>query len=95
MKGDDFASFTVHDLRRTASTRLNEFGFNRDWIEKCLAHEEGSIRGVYNKAEYGEQRRVMLQAWADVIDAWCKGESVKDIVRSAKISAADVALDLT
>lgn len=39
MKGDDFASFTVHDLRRTASTRLNEFGFNRDWIEKCLAHE--------------------------------------------------------
>lgn len=36
----------------------------------------------------------MLQAWADVIDAWCKGESVKDIVRSAKISAADVALDL-
>jgi integrase len=89
-KGEDFESFTVHDLRRTASSLLNEAGFNRDWIEKCLAHEEGSIRGVYNKAEYGEQRRVMLQAWADMIDAWCKGENVKEIVRAAKIAAADV-----
>lgn len=45
--------FTVHDLRRTGSTLLNELGFNRDWIEKCLAHEDGrSSRSVYNKAEY-------------------------------------------
>ncbi len=45
--------FTVHDLRRTGSTLLNELGFNSDWIEKCLAHEDGrSSRGVYNKAEY-------------------------------------------
>lgn len=33
--------FTVHDLRRTGSTLLNEIGFNRNWIEKCLAHEDG------------------------------------------------------
>jgi integrase len=63
--------FTVHDLRRTGSTLLNELGFNRDWVEKCLAHEEGrSSRGVYNKAEYEQQRRHMLQEWADIIDAW-------------------------
>jgi integrase len=38
--------FTVHDLRRTGSTLLNELGFNSDWIEKCLAHEDGrSSRG--------------------------------------------------
>src|SRR5262245_22950997 len=55
-------SFTVHDLRRTGSTLLNELGFNRDWVETCLAHEEGhSSRGVYNKAEYEQQRRHMLQ----------------------------------
>ena len=44
---------TVHDLHHTAgSTILNELGFNNDWIEKCLAHEDGrSSRGVYNKAE--------------------------------------------
>jgi integrase len=66
--------FTVHDLRRTGSTLLNELGFNRDWIEKCLAHEEGrSSRGVYNKAEYEQQRRHMLQEWADMIDAWVDG----------------------
>ena len=67
--------FTVHDLRRTGATLLNELGFNRDWIEKCLAHEEGrSSRGVYNKAEYEKQRRHMLQEWADMIDAWVTGE---------------------
>jgi integrase len=66
--------FTVHDLRRTGSTLLNELGFNSDWIEKCLAHEEGrSSRGVYNKAEYEAQRRHMLQEWADTVDAWVAG----------------------
>ncbi|MDR3507285.1 MAG: tyrosine-type recombinase/integrase, partial [Caulobacteraceae bacterium] len=66
--------FTVHDLRRTGSTLLNELGFNSDWIEKCLAHEDGrSSRGVYNKAEYEPQRRHMLQEWADMIDAWVDG----------------------
>jgi integrase len=66
--------FTVHDLRRTGSTLLNELGFNRDWIEKCLAHEDGrSSRGVYNKAEYEVQRRHMMQEWADTVDAWVEG----------------------
>ncbi|MES2033700.1 MAG: tyrosine-type recombinase/integrase [Pseudomonadota bacterium] len=68
------APFTVHDLRRTGSTLLNELGFNRDWIEKCLAHEDShSSRGVYNKAEYEQQRRHMLQEWADMVDAWGSG----------------------
>ncbi len=92
--GSELASFSVHDLRRTASSLLNEAGFNRDWIEKCLAHEESDVRSIYNKAEYGEQRRVMLQAWADMIDAWMKGESVRDIVRAAKISASEASIDL-
>lgn len=66
--------FTVHDLRRTGSTLLNELGFNSDWIEKSLAHEDGrSSRGVYNKAEYEHQRRHMLQEWATAVDAWIEG----------------------
>jgi integrase len=74
--GSPLDSFTVHDLRRTGSTLLNELGFNSDWIEKCLAHEDArSSRGVYNKAEYAEQRRHMLQEWADMIDAWMQGKS--------------------
>ncbi|RWA51333.1 hypothetical protein AU476_23265 [Cupriavidus sp. UYMSc13B] len=51
-------------------------GFNRDWIEKCLAHEDRrSSRSIYNKAEYAEQRRHMLQEWAHMVDAWIDGRS--------------------
>ena len=67
--------FTVHDLRRTGSTLLNELGFNSDWIEKCLAHEDGrSSRGIYNKAEYEHQRRHMIQEWSNLVDAWVAGQ---------------------
>ena len=66
--------FTAHDLHRTGSTLLNELGFNRDWVEKCLAHEEEhSSRGLYNKAEYEQQRRHMLQELADIVDAGVEG----------------------
>ena len=71
--GVTIESFSPHDLRRTASTLLHEAGYNSDWIEKCLAHEQKGVRAVYNKAEYGPQRREMLQAWADMIDAFIAG----------------------
>lgn len=71
-RGEDFEPFTVHDLRRTASTLLHEVGFNSDWVEKCLAHEQRGVRAIYNKAEYAEQRRTMLQTWADILDGWIK-----------------------
>lgn len=72
--GLPLAPFTVHDLRRTGSTLLNEMGFNRDWVEKCLAHEDGrSSRGVYNKAEYEHQRRHMMQEWSNAVEAWIAG----------------------
>lgn len=61
--------FVLHDFRRTASTQLYEAGFNSDWVEKALAHEQKGVRGVYNRAEYLAQRREMLQWWADFVDA--------------------------
>lgn len=74
-EGLPLESFTVHDLRRTGSTLLNELGFNSDWIEKCLAHEDGrSSRGIYNKAEYEHQRRHMMQEWSNLVDAWGAGQ---------------------
>lgn len=54
---------TVHGFRSTASTALNEAGFNRDWVEKQLAHEDGSVRGIYNAAEYLDARRDMMNWW--------------------------------
>lgn len=71
-EGKELAKFGPHDLRRTASTLLHEAGYNTDWIEKCLAHEQKGVRAVYNKAEYREQRMAMMQDWADMIDEWVK-----------------------
>ena len=63
------APFTIHDLRRTGSTLLHEQGFSSDVVEKALNHNIGGIRGVYNRAEYAEQRKTMLQSWADYVSS--------------------------
>lgn len=62
-------SYVIHDFRRTASTHLHEAGFPSDAIEKALAHEQKGVRGIYNRAEYAEQRRKMLHWWANFVDA--------------------------
>lgn len=72
--GEHIQGFTVHDMRRTASTLLHESDYPSDWIEKALAHEQKGVRAVYNKAEYARQRAYMLQQWADMIDSWINGE---------------------
>ncbi len=60
---------TAHGFRSMASTRLNEMGWNRDAIERQLAHIEGNaVRAAYNYAEHLEERRRMMQAWADYLD---------------------------
>lgn len=63
----DIPDFTIHDLRRTASTHLNEQGFNSDAIEACLNHSPRGVRGVYNKAKYEKERTEMLQKWSNFI----------------------------
>jgi len=68
LQGQDIPAFTVHDLRRTASTLLHESGWASDVVEKALNHTIGGVRGVYNRAEYETQRREMLQFWADYIE---------------------------
>lgn len=72
--GEKIQDFTVHDLRRTASTLLHEADYPSDWIEKAQAHEQKGVRAVYNKAEYARQRAYMLQQWADMVDARINGE---------------------
>lgn len=61
---------TTHGFRSLASTLLNELGYNRDWIERQLAHgERDQIRAAYNFAEFLPERRKMMQEWADYLDA--------------------------
>ena len=67
--GFDNTQMTVHGFRATASTMLNEMGFNPDAIEAQLAHKDSNeIRAAYNRAQYLEERRDMLQKWADYLD---------------------------
>lgn len=64
----------AHGLRSLASTTLNEQEFPQDVIEAALAHvDQNAIRGIYNRAEYIEQRRVMLQWWGDHIEEAATG----------------------
>lgn len=65
MQGRALEKFTVHDLRRTGVTLLNEAGYSSAVIEKAANHTLKGIQGVYNRAEYSEERRRMLQEWAD------------------------------
>ncbi len=68
---------TGHGFRSMASTLLNEQGWNRDAIERQLAHaERNNIRAAYNYAEYLPERKKMMQHWADYLDALSRGTNV-------------------
>jgi integrase len=59
---------TGHGFRHIASTVLNEHGFPADHIEAQLSHKPTGVRGIYNKAQYLEQRTTMMQWYADHLD---------------------------
>ncbi len=65
--GKDF--MTSHGFRHTASTLLNEKGYNSDVIELQMAHmSKDRIRATYNKAQWMDKRVAMMQEWADYLD---------------------------
>jgi integrase len=60
---------TVHGFRSVASTLLNEAGFNSNWIERQLAHDERDrVGAAYNAAQYLADRCQMMQWWANHLD---------------------------
>ena len=60
---------SIHGFRAIASTLLNELGYNRDWIERQLAHgEDNDVRAAYNHAEYLPERRHMMQDGSDYLE---------------------------
>lgn len=68
---------TGHGFRSMACTILNEQGWNRDAIERQLAHaERNNIRAAYNYAEYLLERRKMMQQWADYLDTLAREPNV-------------------
>lgn len=58
-----------HGSRGTASTFLHGMGFNTEWIERQLAHvETNKVKAAYNHAQYLDERKRMMQHWADYLD---------------------------
>lgn len=73
-----FASdeMTGHGFRAMASTLLNEHGFPPDVIELQLAHaERNEVRAAYNRAKRLQERRKMMQAWANYLDELRRGKA--------------------
>ena len=65
----NMSDITAHDFRATASTVLNEFNYDSDWIEIQLAHSsDDKTRATYNHAKYMNGRVGMMQWWADYLD---------------------------
>ncbi|MUV14590.1 tyrosine-type recombinase/integrase [Noviluteimonas gilva] len=82
--GFDGDTMTGHGFRSMASTRLNELGWNPDWIERQLAHaERNKVRASYNRAQYMAERAKMMQAWADYLDGLRAGANVIPLKRKA------------
>lgn len=74
--GKGSIGFSGHGFRATASTMLNEMGYRSEVIERQLAHaERNKVRASYNQAEYMEERRSMMQQWADLTDEIAKGKT--------------------
>jgi len=65
------ARMTGHGFRSLASTVLNESGlFDFDAIERQLSHQDrNDVRAAYNRAKYMDERRRMMQWWADEVDS--------------------------
>lgn len=65
----NITDYNIHDHRHTASTHLREQGHSPEVVETALSHAIGGVAGVYSHATYKDQRREMLQSWANFLDS--------------------------
>ena len=69
---DALAPSTLHDLRRSLVASMNELGIAPRMVEAVVNHASGQakagVAGVYNRAVHAAEKRMALQAWADLID---------------------------
>jgi integrase len=72
--GGTRGDWTLHDLRRLASTTMHDrLGIQPHIVERVLAHVQGGVAAVYNKAEYRHEKRRALEKWAAYVDAVVSG----------------------
>jgi integrase len=78
--GKALEPWVIHDLRRTAATRMADIGVLPHVVEACLNHVSGhkaGIAGVYNKAAYSKEKTIALSTWAAHVVAVAEGKKSK------------------
>lgn len=83
---------TSHGIRATIATALNEYGYPNAWIDAQLSHADAEGGGTaYNHAEYIEQRRRMMQEWADRLDQMEQGAAVNSAsIMESAVASRDI-----
>lgn len=76
-------AFTPHDLRRTAASHVAALGTPRFVVERLLNHSDRSVTGIYDRYEYGKEKRSALDAWDRKLRALLRGEDGR-VVEFAK-----------
>ncbi|MFA0081969.1 tyrosine-type recombinase/integrase [Vibrio breoganii] len=71
--------WTLHDIRRTFSTMLNDMEIEPYVVEQLLGHALGGVMGIYNKSSHIEQKRVALDIWILKLDETATGSNVVEI----------------
>jgi len=81
---------TPHGFRAMASTVLHEKGWKSEVIERQLAHRErNKVKAAYNHAEYLQDRRNMMQYWADLLDDLKAGKPERSVEKWMKSKLRD------
>ena len=86
--GKTVKPWTLHDLRRTAATRMADLGVQPHVIEAALNHvsgHKGGVAGIYNRSTYAAEKRAALDLWAGhikIIAAKAKGANVTRLKRA-------------
>jgi integrase len=72
-----------HGFRATAASALAEMGFRKEVIDRQLSHRERNqvLAAYVHQAEYAEERRMMMQHWADYVDLLRAGANVNSLPR--------------
>jgi integrase len=71
---------TPHDLRRTHGTMVTRLGFGRDAMNRIQNHKEGGIASVYDRHEYADENKRVMEAVATRIVALAEGRPAPDNV---------------
>ena len=82
-----FVPWRLHDLRRTAATRMADLGVQPHVIEAILNHVSGhraGVAGIYNRATYAPEKRMALEMWAEHIASLVESRPKKIIVLTKK-----------